>query len=654
MNRSEQATAKIKTAFGAFGGIVNRLLKLLQPLGEFLIDGIVAGLELVEKSIETTIGGISKALKFLGFDDASEAVEKFNKEIAEGAKLGKQLAQAELELAKAQRTARLTQLDFQKDAEKLRQLRDDETKTIAQRIKANEDLGAVLKEQLGEELKIAQQALNVANLRIQAEGETSGALDAQADALTEIADIQERITGQESEQLTNRVSLQREASQKAIELMNAELDLFIQQQGFKAKSLEEQTELEKREADKRKAIFEAELKAKQITQTEFDAKLLESQNALGLRLAEIAVENANNELKAFNDNNKSKVDSNKFLTEGIVEEERLRLDNIAEARRNFEAVRLEEGVINQQAFNEAINEINAENEEAKKELELERKEAVAEQDAIDFENQLAILEERNESQFLIEQLRLDRLKEAELASAEATGADIDKINKKFALLQKRLDDNARTERVASFSGIASDFTAIVGESSETGKAFATATALADTFLGAQKAYTSQLIVGDPTSVPRAILAGASATAVGLRNVAKIRGIKLRRGGVLKRLGFGGVLEGPSHENGGIPIRVNGQDGVEAEGGEAVINTVSTRKYRPLLSAINIAGGGKSLMRGGGILGTGNSLPDSVLNMEALGRTISEANRSLPPNVLDLQEFRGVEQNLSTVETLADL
>ena len=48
------------------------------------------------------------------------------------------------------------------DAEKFRQIRDDETKSTKERIFANEQLGKVLKEQLKTELAIAETALKVA------------------------------------------------------------------------------------------------------------------------------------------------------------------------------------------------------------------------------------------------------------------------------------------------------------------------------------------------------------------------------------------------------------------------------------------------------------------------------------------------------------
>lgn len=56
---------------------------------------------------------------------------------------------------------------------------------------------------------------------------------------------------------------------------------------------------------------------------------------------------------------------------------------------------------------------------------------------------------------------------------------------------------------------------------------------------------------------------------------------------------GGILQGASHERGGIPTPYG-----ELEGGEAVINTKSTSMFKPLLSAINEAGGGRRFAMGG--------------------------------------------------------
>ena len=49
---------------------------------------------------------------------------------------------------------------------------------------------------------------------------------------------------------------------------------------------------------------------------------------------------------------------------------------------------------------------------------------------------------------------------------------------------------------------------------------------------------------------------------------------------------GGMVYGPSHEQGGVPFTVQGQGGYEMEGGEYIVNKESTKKYKHLLDQIN--------------------------------------------------------------------
>lgn len=61
---------------------------------------------------------------------------------------------------------------------------------------------------------------------------------------------------------------------------------------------------------------------------------------------------------------------------------------------------------------------------------------------------------------------------------------------------------------------------------------------------------------------------------------------------------GALLSGDRHSSGGIMVN--------AEDGEAIINRNSVAQYKPILSAINQAGGGVSFMEQGGIAGFGNT------------------------------------------------
>ena len=54
----------------------------------------------------------------------------------------------------------------------------------------------------------------------------------------------------------------------------------------------------------------------------------------------------------------------------------------------------------------------------------------------------------------------------------------------------------------------------------------------------------------------------------------------------KKFAKGGIVEGPSHEQGGVPFSVKGVGGYEMEGGEYIVNKKSAAKYRTLLDQIN--------------------------------------------------------------------
>ena len=271
MDRSEENTNKVRKAFSAFSGIVSGVLKALEPLGEYLIDGIVKGFDLAAKAAESAMSILSDGLELLGFDSAAENVREFTEEIKEAVAASSELSDAEANLRTEQRLAQKVMLDYQKQAEKLRQVRDDEILSFEKRIEANRKLGVVLNKQLAEEKRIAQVALDVANLRIKLDGESSEALDERAEALTNIADIEERITGQRSEQLVNLNSLERERTQVIQE--EVEKQLAIENQKLEeAKRIAEEEAKIAEERKQREIDASIELQEFRQSQREFDAE----------------------------------------------------------------------------------------------------------------------------------------------------------------------------------------------------------------------------------------------------------------------------------------------------------------------------------------------------------------------------------------------
>ena len=115
-------------------------------------------------------------------------------------------------------------------AETQRQIRDDETKTFAERIAANKELGEILDKQEEEMLKLADTRVAAAALDLAANKDNIELQVAYQQTLNDRAGVEAQIAGFRSEQLTNEVSLrkelgevQKEISQEGLSGMEKEL-----------------------------------------------------------------------------------------------------------------------------------------------------------------------------------------------------------------------------------------------------------------------------------------------------------------------------------------------------------------------------------------------------------------------------------------------
>jgi len=655
MNRSEEATNKITKVFTIFSGIVGKLLSFLEPLGEFLIDGIVKGFELAGQAAETALDIISGGLALLGFDDASKGVADFKNEMKTASIEAGKLADAEARLEKEQRKSQLTQLEYQKNAEKLRQIRDNENLTIKERIKANEDLGLVLKQQLNDELKIAQLALEVANQRIKAEGQTKEALDRQAEALTTIADIQERITGQESEQLTNRVSLQKEAAEKAKEIREKalqdvldkskqEIDLFIANQGFKRKSSEEEYIFNKQLQRKELADLELRYKNGKISKLEYETEKLNITNDFAKKNAELFLQNAELELQIIQSKNDKILESDKFLNDELLKQKQEALNSQLIADQEFQNKKLEQGTINEQEYNTAINQINEENRVKLAELEEERKLA-------DVEKRLLDIDLRREAEALTFEedlaLKLERLaieKEKELENAEKTGADKDLITQKYANSEKQIRQAVELAKLDLVSNGLSQAKGLLKENTLAYKALAIAEATINTYKAASLALSTY-------AYPVGGIFAGLAIGQGLLQVSKIAGVKgFDGGGEVGRLGNGVINNGA---NLSIPLNSGDDTLAYVKQGEVILNKEQQSRA-----------GGTSFFRSigvpgfatGGLIGSSQNssiITQSVRPQEININSVVEAIQNMPAPRVAVDEIQSVGTQYVKVQSMAD-
>jgi len=159
-------------------------------------------------------------------DKITETVTNASKKILEYGKNTLSTASSVVELRKQSELAEVQVQglieQYDRQAEKLRQVRDDETKTFEERIAANEELGRVLKEQEEQMLRLVDIQIEAA----QADFDKNANLENQIaleQKLNEKKAVQAQITGFQSEQIVNQVSLQKE--QAALAMENADMQI---------------------------------------------------------------------------------------------------------------------------------------------------------------------------------------------------------------------------------------------------------------------------------------------------------------------------------------------------------------------------------------------------------------------------------------------
>ena len=160
---------------------------------------------------------------------------------------------------------------YDRQAEKLRQIRDDESKSIEDRIKANSELALILDEQEVAMKKNAQIAVAAAAAELSKNKDSIALQKAYQEALNEQAAIEAQITGFRSEQQTNTNSLLKEQK----EIMN-EISLFGKSERDKEKlELLQEYDLNK-ELIERQVTDEAEKKERLLAlQTDYNTRLRE-------------------------------------------------------------------------------------------------------------------------------------------------------------------------------------------------------------------------------------------------------------------------------------------------------------------------------------------------------------------------------------------
>jgi len=256
--------------FNSYLDTLGYVAKAIKQVFERDFSGALESIKQAGKESIDVLTGVNNSFD-KGVELVTEATEAVTEYVKETYNSAAALVEQEKAMARSETTSRMLQLSYQKQAEDQRQIRDDETKTFAQRIAANEELGRILKE--AAEVEKAEVQTRIDNL--QKEQELLGFKQETADeiyALTvEQLDIDERLGGIKSEQLTNENSLLREQKDVVSELALLGKDEFDRQ------TLEAEQEKIRREEEAALAITDAQALADALVaiDTEYNNQIKE-------------------------------------------------------------------------------------------------------------------------------------------------------------------------------------------------------------------------------------------------------------------------------------------------------------------------------------------------------------------------------------------
>lgn len=528
MKRNSELATSLQAAFAPFKVIFGRLLDWITGL----FEGVAFLLENLAK-------GVTWLLDKLGLIS-----EETKRAAAEGAKLAAQTQK----IYQAETAALVPMAQMRREMEELKTLAADQNKSAAERTKlleqAREKLHAIRDMELSvldakyKQIKAENQLGYSSDEDLRKEQEALAALEA---ARAQYATQEKEMAGQVSGFIKQERDKQAQAAQAAA-----------------ARSAKAAEDAAKREADAQKKAQDA-IKAAQDAQLK---KYSEAVTAMQLDIAQREIEGANislQELQAIND---KKIE--------------------------IETYRRAQGLIGEQEYINNVRQLELEYAAEVKARKDEEDQKERDRQALNMENDRALADMKLGNDLESQLARLDAQKAAEIANAEAIGAETTAITERFEIMKddiKRKYYNAQLEMAA---GTAGQLSSLLGEESAAGKAFATAQATINTYLGASKALEKGI-----WGIPEA----AMIIAFGMKQVMSINKVKAPDTKIntsVKKYAKGGQVYGPSHAAGGVTFTGSNGQQFEAEGGENIyiLNRKASGAINAL-SALNMEYGGRS-------------------------------------------------------------
>lgn len=228
---------RVKSALEVFGFLGKAMKKLFAGDFKGAIDEVKnAGSEFVD-----VLTGVDNSV-----EKATEVISEGVTALTEYTKSTVKQATANVELKKTAELAAVANQGLIEKydllAESQRQIRDDERKSIDERIAANNELGLILEKQQAAMLENAQISLRAARAELKKDKDNVEAKKAVMEAENELAAVRAQVAGFRSEQQTNEAALEREAQELIKSKLESENNLSIERKRFNAEQIKDEKE----------------------------------------------------------------------------------------------------------------------------------------------------------------------------------------------------------------------------------------------------------------------------------------------------------------------------------------------------------------------------------------------------------------------------
>lgn len=605
MKRNSELATSLNAAFAPFKVIFGRLLDWITGL----FEGVAFLLENLAK-------GVTWLLDKLGLIS-----EETKKAAAEGARLAGETQR----IYQAETAALVPMAQMRREMEELKTLAADQNKSTAERTKllnqATEKLHAI------RDLELS--VLDAKYKQIKAENQLGYTSD------EDYRKEQEALAALEAARASYATQ---------------EKEMLGQATGFEKAERDKQVANAKAAAEKKKKAAEAAAKA--------EAEAVKKQ-------AEVLKKAQEDTIKAYEQSVKTmelEIAENQLRTGKASIEETQRVINEQIA---LEKYKKEQNLITEQEYLNNVRALNLQFEtevKAEADRKIEQKKAA---DALNLENERALADMKLQNDLDSQIARLDSMKALEIANAEAIGAETTAITERFEMMKDEVRRKYYNAQLEMAAGTAGQLSSLLGEESAAGKAFATAQALINTYLGASKALAQGGIWG--------IAQAAIVVAAGMKNVMSINKTKEPDTNIntsVRKYAKGGQIYGPSHSAGGVTFTGSNGQQFEAEGGENVyiLNRKASGAINAL-SALNMEYGGRSFgssgvyryANGGKIdIGGGSTmtLPSNFSlsndSLQKLAAIMYDSVASVPAPQVAVTDIDAGQQQYNSVQIAANL